>query len=54
VGQCVSWFLTRREEHRLRVFENRTLRNIFGPKVAEVAGDWTNLHNEGLHNLNAS
>jgi hypothetical protein len=46
--------LTLREEHRLRVFENRVLRRIFGPKRKEVAGGWRRLHNEELHNLYAS
>jgi hypothetical protein len=36
------------------VTENRVLRRIFGPKRDEVAGDWRRLHNEELHNLNAS
>jgi hypothetical protein len=40
-----------REEHRLRVFENRVLRRIFGPKRDEVTGKWRKLHNEELHNL---
>jgi hypothetical protein len=40
-----------REEHRLRVFENRVLRRIFGPKREEVTGDWRKVHNEELHNL---
>jgi hypothetical protein len=44
---CETWFLTLREEHRLRVFENRVLR-IFGPKRNEVAGGWRKLHNEEL------
>jgi hypothetical protein len=39
------------EEHRLRVFENRVLRRIFGPKRDEVTEDWRKLHNEELHNL---
>jgi hypothetical protein len=43
--------LTLREEHRLRVFENRVLRRIFGPKRGEVTGEWRTLHNEELHNL---
>jgi PAS domain-containing protein len=43
--------LTLREEHRLRVFENRMLRRIFGPKRDEVTGDWRKLHNEELHRL---
>jgi hypothetical protein len=42
--------LTLREEHRLRVFENRVLRRIFGPKRDEVSGGWRKLHNEELHN----
>jgi hypothetical protein len=36
------------------VFENRTLRRIFGPKRDEVTGDWRKLHNEELHNLYSS
>jgi hypothetical protein len=40
-----------REEHRLRVFENRVLRRIFGPKRDEVMGDRRKVHNEELHNL---
>jgi hypothetical protein len=43
-----------REEHSLRVFENRVLRRIFGPKRVEVTGDWRKLHNEELHNLYSS
>jgi hypothetical protein len=51
-----SWSLTLREEHRLRVrvFENRVLRRIFGPKRAEMVGGWRKMHNEGLHNLYSS
>jgi hypothetical protein len=45
---------TLRDEHRLRVFENRTLRRIFGSQREEVAGGWRRLHNEELHNLYAS
>jgi hypothetical protein len=37
---CETWTLTSREEHRLRVFENRELRRIFGPKRDEVMGEW--------------
>jgi hypothetical protein len=48
---CETWSLTLREEHRLRMFENRALRRIFGPKRDEVTGDWRKLHNEELHNL---
>jgi hypothetical protein len=51
---CETWSLTLREEHRLRVFENRVLRRIFGPKRDEVTGEWRKLHNEDLHNLYSS
>jgi hypothetical protein len=40
-----------REEHRLRVFENRVLRRIFRPKREEVTGDWSKLQNEELNDL---
>jgi hypothetical protein len=43
-----------REEHRLRMFENRVLRRIFGPKRDEVTGEWRKLHNEELYNLYSS
>jgi hypothetical protein len=49
---CGTWSLTLREEHRLRVFENRVLRRIFGPKRYEVTGGWRKLHNEQLHTRN--
>jgi hypothetical protein len=42
------------KEHRLRVFENRVLRRIFGAKRDEVTGGWRKLHNEELHNLYSS
>jgi len=45
---CETWLLTLREEHRLRVFENKLLRRIFGPKMDEVIGEWRKLHNEEL------
>jgi hypothetical protein len=48
---CETWSLTLREEQRLRVFENRVLRRIFGPKKNQVMGDWGKLHNVELHNL---
>jgi hypothetical protein len=48
---CETWSLTLREEHRLRVFENRVLRRTFGPKRDEVTGGWRKLHNEELRNL---
>jgi hypothetical protein len=46
--------LTLKEEHRLRVFENRVLRRIFGPKRDEVTGEWRKLHNEELRDLYSS
>jgi hypothetical protein len=46
--------LALREEHRLRVFENRVLGRIFGPKRDEVTGGWKKLHNEELHDLYSS
>jgi hypothetical protein len=50
---CETWSLTVREEHKLRVFENRVLR-IFGPKRDGVTRGWRKLHNEELHNLYSS
>jgi hypothetical protein len=43
-----------REEHRLRVFENRVLRGLFGAKRDEVTGEWRKLHNEELNDLYCS
>jgi hypothetical protein len=51
---CETWSLTLREEHRLRVFENKVLRRIFGRKRDEMTGGWRKLHNEELHNLYSS
>jgi hypothetical protein len=51
---CETWSLKLREEHRLRVFENRVRRRIFGPKRDEVRGGWRKLHNEELHGLYSS
>jgi hypothetical protein len=48
---CKTWSLTLREEHRLRVIENRVLRRIFGLTRDEMAGGWRKLHNEELHNM---
>ena len=48
---CEIWSLTLREERRLRMFENRVLRRVFGPKRDEVTGDWRKLHNEELNDL---
>ena len=52
---CETWSLTLREERRLRVFENRVLRRIFGPKRDEVTrGKWRKLHEEELNDLYCS
>ena len=51
---CETWSLTLREERRLRVFESRVLKRIFGPKRDEVTGDWRKLHNEELNDLYSS
>jgi len=51
---CETWSLTLRDEHRLRVFENRVLRRIYGPKRDEVTGEWRKLHNEDLNDLYSS
>ena len=48
---CETWKLTLREERRLRVFENRVLRRVFGPKRDEVTGEWRKVHNEELGDL---
>ena len=47
---CETWSLTLKEEYRLRVFKNRILRRIFGPKWDEN-GEWRRLHNGELHSL---
>jgi hypothetical protein len=51
---CENWSLTLREERRLRVFENRVLRRIFGPRRDEVTGEKRKLHNEELNDLYCS
>jgi hypothetical protein len=51
---CVTWSLTLREDHRLKIFENRVLRRIFGPKGDETIRCWRKLHSEGFHNLYSS
>ena len=48
---CETWSLTLREERRLRVFENRVLRRVFGPKRDEVTGEWRKLHSEEFRDL---
>jgi hypothetical protein len=51
---CETWSLTLREGRRLRVFEKRVMKRIFGTRRDEVTGDCRKLHNEGLHNLDFS
>jgi len=48
---CDTWSLTLREEYRLKVFENRVLRKIFGSQREKETGDWRRLHNEKLHDV---
>ena len=50
-GGYETWSLTLREECRLRVFENRVLRRVFGPRRDEVSEEWRKLHNEELRDL---
>jgi len=51
---CETWSLILGEEHRLKVFENRALRRIFGLKRDEVTGEWRKLHNEEINDLYCS
>jgi hypothetical protein len=51
---CIERSVYLREQHRLRVFENRVLRRIFGPTREEVVEGWRRLHNKKLHHLRAS
>jgi len=48
---CETWSFKLREERRLKVFENRVARIIFGPKIDEVTREWRKLHNEDLNDL---
>jgi hypothetical protein len=52
--ECETWSLTLREEHGLRVFDNRVLKRLFGPKRDEVMGEWRKLQNEELHGMYSS
>jgi len=52
--RCENWSLTLREEHSLRVFENRVFRRIFGPKRNDVTREWKTLHNEELNDMQSS
>jgi len=51
---CGTWSLTLREERRLRMFESRVLRRIFGRRRDEITGEWRKLHNEELSDLYCS
>jgi len=51
---CETWSLTLREERKLRVFENKVLRRIFGPRRDEVTWEWRRLHNDELNDLYSS
>jgi len=51
---CETWSLTLTEERRLRVFENRVLGRVFGPKRYEVTGEWRRLNNGELNDLYSS
>ena len=51
---CETWSLTLKEERRMRVFVNRMLKRIFGPKRDELTGEWRKLHNEELNDLYSS
>ena len=51
---CETWSLTFREERRLRMFENRVLRGIFGLRRDEITGEWRKLQNEELNDLYSS
>jgi hypothetical protein len=52
--RCETWSLTLRQEHRLKVLENKVMRRIFGPKRDEVSGGWRKLHSKELHDLYSS
>jgi hypothetical protein len=52
--ECETWYLAIREKRRLKVFDNRMLRRLFGSKKDEVTGGWRKLHNEELYNLCSS
>jgi hypothetical protein len=53
LSKMAVFWATLRDEHRLRVFENRVLKRIFGPKRDEVTGGWRQLQNEEFHNLDS-
>jgi hypothetical protein len=51
---CENWSLTLREECRLRIFENRVLKRVLGPKRDEITGEWRRLHNKDHYALYSS
>jgi hypothetical protein len=51
LDECETWVFVLREEHRLRVFENRVPRRILGPNREDARGDWRKLNNEEVHSL---
>ena len=51
---CETWLFTQMEKHRLRIFENRVLRRIFGPKRDEVTREWRKIHNEEFNDQYSS
>jgi len=51
---CETWSLTLREERKLRLFENKVLRRIFGPRRDEITWEWRRLHNEELNDFYSS
>ena len=51
---CETWSLTLQEERKLRVYENKVLRRIFGPRRDKITGEWRRLHNEELNDLYCS
>jgi len=51
---CETWSLTLRDTRRVRVFENRVLRRIFGTKMDVVTGEWRKIHNEELNYMYCS
>jgi hypothetical protein len=48
---CETWSLAYREEHRVRLYENRVLRRIFEPKWDEITGEWRKIHNKELNHM---
>jgi hypothetical protein len=52
--ECETWYLTLKEGRRLKVFDNRMLKRIFGSKRDEVTGEWRKLHKEELNDLYSS